>query len=96
MSDHNSIVVLKDKAKNFKNYLLNYSPSKEVLDKLQSYNEDNIIDELNSTLVPLMSIGGVDILVDQFLNELTIPQGEEQAVRTKVIRYLKLFYELLS
>ena len=96
MSDQNSIVVLKEKAKNFKNYLLNYSPSKEVLDKLESYNEDNIVDELNSTLVPLMSIGGIDIMVDQFLNELTIPKGEEDAVRTKVIRYLKLFYDLLS
>lgn len=96
MSDQNSIVVLKEKAKNFKTYLLNYSPSKVVLDKLESYNENNIVDELNSTLVPLMSIGGIDIMVDQFLNELTIPQGEEEAVRNKVMRYLKLFYELLS
>ena len=88
--------MLKEKAKNFKNYLLKYSPSKVVLDKLESYNEDNILDELNSTLVPLMSIGGIEIMVDQFLNELTIPKEDEDAVRTKVMRYLKLFYDLLS
>jgi hypothetical protein len=94
MSEAN-IVILKAKAKNFKNYLLNYSPTPLVLEKLEAYNEDNIVDELSSTLVPIMTVGCLEIMIDQFINELTIPEGELDAVRYKIMRYLKLFYELL-
>jgi len=96
MSDSNSIAVLKDKAKNFKAFLLKYRPTKVVLDRLETYNEDNIVDEMSSTLVPIILVGGIDFMVEEFMKELTIPAGEVPAVRNRIIRYLKLFYELLG
>ena len=87
---------LEQKASNFKNYLLQYQPSKEVVDYAESFSKESLIPTILTSLVPVVSSGSQGALADSLLEKLVLKDEEERvAVKEKILAYFNCFYTVV-
>jgi hypothetical protein len=87
---------LKEKAKNFKEFVLKYNPSDEVKTYLNGFDESKLEYTILTVLVPMNMLKTEEIYIDDLMGRLTVPAEEVAAVKNKIHRYFKMFCDVLS
>ena len=87
---------LREKAENFKNYIMNYSPNEEVLEFIDKFDSSNLFITITTTLLPLKMMGTSEIMISELINKLNIPLNEIEGVREKIGRYFNFFIEMTT
>jgi hypothetical protein len=85
---------LKQKAYNFREYLLKQNPSDEVKKFLETFDESKINYTILTTLVPIKQMGTADIMVDDLMDKLNISEQTKPEVKAKILRYFDMFVEV--
>jgi hypothetical protein len=85
---------LKQKAHNFREYLLKQNPSDEVKKFLETFDESKINYTILTTLVPIKQMGTADIMVDDLMEKLNISEQTKPEVKAKILRYFDMFVEV--
>lgn len=86
---------LKEKAKNFREFILKYSPEEDVKSFLMTFDESKLQYTILTTLLPMKAVKSEGIYIQELMDKLTIPANEEEAVRNKIHRYFDMFIEVL-
>ena len=79
------------KAHNFRAYLSQYNPHPDIKKYIDNFKEEALIPSLLTLVVPVVKSGTQGGAVDDLMKKLTVPDGDTQAVRAKLIRYLDMF-----
>lgn len=87
---------LADKARNFRDYLLKYNPSPEVLKYIQSFKEDMLMVTLLSVVVPIVQTNTTKSAVTDLMKKLVVPDSEKADVAHKIQRYLEMFASVIT
>lgn len=82
------------KAKNFKEYILKQNPSEEVSKFLETFDESKINYTIMTTLVPIKQMQTEEIMVDDLMLRLNPPEGTQEEVKKKILRYFDMFVEV--
>ena len=85
---------LQEKADNFRNFVLGQSPDTEVMNQINGFQKDLLLQTLTGVLLPAVQIRGIDNLVDELMSHLT--PTDPIAVRGKMKRYFECFIETLT
>ena len=85
---------LKEKAQNFKTFILKYKPNAEVLEFINKFDPSSIQTTTLTVLLPMKSTGSSESAILELMTKLTIPSEEQAAVKDKIQRYLDLFCEV--
>jgi hypothetical protein len=86
---------LKEKAKNFRDYIMKYQPTEEVKTYLQGFDESKLEYTILTVLIPMKMVASEEIYIDDLMGRLTIPEAEVGAVKTKILRYFKMFCDVI-
>jgi len=87
---------LEQKAENFKNYLLQFSPSQEVIDYANNFSKETLIPTILTTLVPVITSGSQGAVADSLIEKLVVKDEQErQAVKDKILAYFNCFYTVV-
>jgi hypothetical protein len=86
---------LKEKAKNFRDYIMKYQPTEEVKTYLQGFDESKLEYTILTVLIPMKMVASEEIYIDDLMGRLTIPESEVEAVKTKITRYFKMFCDVI-
>ncbi len=81
---------LKQKASNFRRYIVENSKAPETEAFLNQYQEDNVVGLIMTHLLPLQAVGQLELAVNQICEAC---QNEAPEFREKVGRYLQCFIE---
>ena len=88
---------IKEKALNFKAFLLKHDPNDEVKEFINKFDEIKLYPTIMTFLVPARALGTSEMMVDELLGKLqNLPDGEREAVKSKIIRYFDMFVELVT
>jgi hypothetical protein len=82
------------KGKNFREYILKYSPEKDVLEYMEKFNEENLLVSITNLLIPIKLSGASDFVVGELMSRLNIPAQETDEVKQKIIRYFNMFADV--
>jgi hypothetical protein len=85
---------LKEKANNFRAYLLKQNPSDEVKEFITTFDDAKINYTIMTTLVPIKQMGTADIMVDDLMDKLNISGTDKPEVKAKILRYFDMFVEV--
>ena len=83
------------KGKNFKEYILKYSPTEDVLQYMEKFNEQNLFSSIMTLLIPIKATGTADMVITELMGKLTIPPDEMNDVKVKIGRYFDMFTEIM-
>lgn len=86
---------LKEKAKNFRDYVMKYQPTEEVKTYLSGFDESKLEYTILTVLIPMKMVNSEDIYIDDLLGRLTVPEPEVEAVKTKIKRYFHMFCDVI-
>lgn len=84
------------KGKNFREYILKYSPNQEVLEYMEKFNEENLLVSITNLLIPVKLSGASDFVVGELMSRLNIPAQETEEVKQKITRYFAMFVDVVS
>ena len=84
---------LKEKADNFRAYILGQSPDAELTAQIEAFRPEMLLPTLTTVLLPAISLKGINGVAEEMLSHLT--PAEPEAVKGKIIRYITCFYEVL-
>lgn len=87
---------LKEKAHNFRAFLLSYKPNDEVMEFINGFDEGSIVSVVLTKLVPMKALGATEQSVVELMGKLSIPPGEMEAVKTKLLRYIEMFVTIVT
>jgi flagellar biosynthesis protein FliP len=85
---------LKQKAHNFREFLLKQNPSDDVKKFVETFDESKINYTILTTLVPIKQMGTADIMVDELMAKLNISDSAKPEVKAKILRYFDMFVEV--
>ena len=85
---------LKEKANNFRAFLLKQNPSDDVKEFVNNFDDAKINYTILTTLVPIKQMGTADIMVDDLMAKLNISDTEKSEVKAKILRYFDMFVEV--
>jgi hypothetical protein len=85
---------LKQKAYNFREFLLKQNPSDDVKKFLETFDESKINYTILTTLIPIKQMGTADIMVDELMTKLNISDSAKLEVKKKILRYFDMFVEV--
>ena len=83
------------KGKNFREYILKYSPTQDVLEYMEKFNEENLMSSITTLLIPIKLSGTSGIVIGELMKRLTIPEQEADDVKGKISRYFDMFAEVM-
>lgn len=86
---------LLQKGKNFREYILKYSPNQEVLDYMSKFDEKNLMASITTMLIPVKLSGTADVVIGELVARLTVPPTEEKDVKDKIRRYFDMFADVM-
>ena len=84
---------LKEKADNFRTYILGQSPDAELTAQIEAFRPEMLLPTLTTVLLPAIGVKGIEGVVDEIMTHLT--PTDNAAVKSKLIRYITCFYEVL-
>lgn len=87
---------LEAKAQNFKKYLLSFEPNEQAKEIMEKFDTKNIIPIILTQLLPLVSAGLHTSTVSEIVTGLKIPDGKEDEVKSKIVKYFEMFCEVVS
>jgi hypothetical protein len=85
---------LKEKANNFREYLLKQNPSDEVKEFITTFDDAKINYTILTTLIPIKQMKTEEIMVDELMEKLNISGTEKVEVKKKILRYFDMFVEV--
>lgn len=85
---------LKQKAHNFREYLLKQNPSEDVKKFVETFDESKINYTILTTLVPIKQMGTADLMVDDLMEKLNISEQSKPEVKAKILRYFDMFVDV--
>jgi hypothetical protein len=83
------------KGKNFREYILKYSPTQDVLEYMEKFNEENLMSSIATLLIPIKLSGTSGVVIGELVKRLTIPEQEADDVKGKIGRYFDMFAEVM-
>lgn len=87
---------LKEKAKNFREFIMKYNPTEEVKTYLNGFDESKLEYTILTVLIPMKMVKSEEIYIDDLMGRITVPTDEVEAVKNKIHRYFTMFCEVLS
>jgi hypothetical protein len=84
-----------DKAKNFKDYLNSYKPDESIQVYINGFDEKMVIPTILTAVVPIVKAGKQESAVIDLMKKLTVPEGQEDEVKNKLIRYMEMFAKVM-
>jgi hypothetical protein len=84
-----------EKAKNFKDYLKSYEPDDSIQVYINGFDEKMVMPTILTAVVPIVKAGKQESAVIDLMKKLTIPEGQEKEVKTKLIRYMEMFAKVI-
>ena len=84
---------LKEKAENFRAFLLQQSPDAELTAQIEGFKPDLLLPTLTGVLLPTIAIKGIPGIVSEMMAHLT--PADPDAVKDKLTRYLHCFQDVL-
>ena len=84
---------LKEKAENFRAFVLGQNPDAEVLAQIETFRPEMLLPTLTTVLLPAIGVKGIEGVVDDLMAHLT--PSDADAVKGKLVRYITCFYEVL-
>jgi hypothetical protein len=85
---------LKEKANNFRQFLLKQKPTDEVKEFITTFDDAKINYTILTTLIPIKQMKTEDIMVDELMEKLNISDTEKPEVKAKILRYFDMFVEV--
>ena len=85
---------LKQKANNFREFLLKQKPSDEVKKFVETFDDSKINYTILTTLIPIKQMKTEEIMVDELMEKLNISDTEKPEVKAKILRYFDMFVEV--
>lgn len=86
---------LEEKATNFRNYLMQFQPSEEVVTYADSFSKESLIPTILTKLVPIVSTNSQDSVADSLLEKLIVKEEQKQTVKEKILAYFNCFYSIV-
>lgn len=93
--DKTKIDFIIEKARNFKDYLNSYNPDEKIQAYINAFDENMVIPTILTAVVPIVKAGKQESAVNDLMKKLTIPEGKEVEVKTKLIRYMEMFHKVM-
>lgn len=84
------------KAQNFRTYLQQYHPAPEVQKYLDAFEPSLLTPTLLTVVLPIVRSNATASAVKDLMKNLQIPDGQAEAVRDKLTRYLEMFAAVVS
>ena len=84
-----------EKAKNFKEYIHSYKPDESIQVYINGFDEKMVVPTILTAVVPIVKAGKHESAVLDLMKKLTIPEGKEEEVKTKLIRYMEMFAKVI-
>ena len=81
---------LKEKANNFRQFLLKQNPSDEVKEFITTFDDAKINYTILTTLIPIKQLKTEEIMVDELMEKLNISCTEKIDVQKKILRYFDM------
>ena len=85
---------LREKAENFRAFVLGQNPDADLIVQIKTFQPDMLFITLTTVLLPAISTQGIDGVVKEIMTHLS-PEDPD-AVKVKIERYIKCFYEVLT
>jgi hypothetical protein len=85
-----------EKAKNFKDYLHSYKPEESIQVYINGFDEKMVVPTILTAVVPIVKAGKHESAVTDLMKKLTIPEGKEDEVKTKLMRYMEMFAKVIT
>ena len=85
---------LKEKAENFRAFILGQNPDAELSAQIESFQPHMLFLTLTTVLLPAIGAKGTEGVVKEIMTHLS-PEDPD-AVKVKIERYIKCFYEVLT
>jgi hypothetical protein len=93
---NSKIDFLKDKAQNFKKYIIELKPDEEIILWLSTFHEQMLIPTIVGGLLPLKKDNKLDETADKVLEKLKgVNDTNKAEVKIKLRRYFDLFCEVV-
>lgn len=86
---------LEAKAENFKKFLLQYEPNDQSKDFMEKFDKTTLVPTILTQLVPLVNAGLHTKIVGEIIKGLTIPEGQEKEVESKILKYFEMFCDVV-
>jgi len=83
-----------EKAKNFQTFINQYEPDDEVKAFMAKFDESNVLAMATTILTPLKALGTIDLVIDDLMLKIKVPEDEKEAVKKRIGRYFELFSTL--
>lgn len=85
-----------ERAERFVAWLHTMNPTEELLKVEREYTPEAVVPTVLTLLVPLAKAGRLEVAVEAIATRVTIPAGQEEAVRGRVRAYLECFIDALT
>jgi hypothetical protein len=86
---------LEAKAENFKKFLLQYEPNDASKELMDNFDKTKLVPTILTQLVPLVNAGLHTKIVAEITKGLTIPEGKEKEVESKILKYFEMFCDVV-
>jgi len=94
--DKTKVSFILEKAKNFKAYLSEYSPDASIQPYIDGFDEKMVVPTIITAVVPIVKAGKTESAVLDLMKKLKVPDEKHEEVKTKLIRYMEMFYKVVS
>lgn len=94
--DKTKVDFILEKARNFKDYLQSYKPDESIQVYISGFDEKMVIPTLLTAVVPIVKAGKHESAVLDLMKKLTIPEGKEEEVKNKLVRYMEMFAKVIT
>ena len=84
------------KAHNFRKYVAQFKPKPEIQAYIDKFDEAMLVPTLVTLVLPVVKSGTTGDAVDDFMKKLEVPDSQKAEVKTKIVRYLEMFAQVLT
>jgi len=95
VQDKTKIDFIIEKARNFKEYVHSYKPQESIEAYINGFDEKMVLPTIITAVVPIVKAGKQESAVLDLMKKLTIPEGKEDEVKNKLVRYMEMFAKVV-